>query len=186
MEQATPEPSAHRTENPWPLYPEQAIKEPTPLSAESKAVPVEARAGFWRRAGAFILDLIILEWITFVFIWIGATAEDIALAQSYTGDLSEPLLEWAAYHSRLSNFLFLAYFSFFTFYGGQTPGKMAWGLRVVTAEGLPVSWPRAIGRTFAYYLSFFTLGLGFLLAAIPPAKRALHDYVAGTVVVRVK
>jgi uncharacterized RDD family membrane protein YckC len=33
-------------------------------------------------------------------------------------------------------------------------------------------------------LDIFTLGIGFLLAAVPPAKRALHDMIAGTVVVR--
>ncbi|HEY4485174.1 MAG TPA: RDD family protein, partial [Nitrospiria bacterium] len=170
--------------NPWPLFPDQTIREPTP--GERSAPPVKDTAGFWRRAGAFSLDLFLLNWLTIFFIWIGATAEDLALAASFESDLAEPLLELASQYNRISSVLFLGYFSFFTYYGGQTPGKLAWRIRVVTTTGLPLTLLRTVGRTFAYYLSFFTFGLGFLMAAIPPAKRALHDVVAGTEVVRIR
>jgi len=184
MELSSPQPTAQGTENPWPLFPEQPIKEPT--VAELEAIPVKDKAGFWRRTAAFIIDLILLQWITLIFLWLGATAEDLAMAQSLNlpDGLSESLMEWAEFHTRIWSFLFLVYFSFFTWYGGQTPGKMALGIRVVTANGQPVSWLRAIGRTLCYNLDIFTLGIGFLLAAVPPAKRALHDMIAGTVVVR--
>jgi uncharacterized RDD family membrane protein YckC len=35
-----------------------------------------------------------------------------------------------------------------------------------------------------YPLSFLTLGFGILIAAINPRGRALHDLIAGTIVVR--
>ncbi len=185
MEQASQEPLSPETANPRPPFPEQPIKSPT--AAELAAIPVKDKAGFWRRTSAFITDLILLQWITILFLWLGATAEDLAMAQPLMSDgLSESLIEWAVIHTRVWSLLFLIYFYFFTWYGGQTPGKMAWGIRVVTTGGLSVSPLRAIGRTFAYSLSFFTLGLGFLLAALPPAKRALHDFIAGTVVVKVQ
>jgi len=79
--------------------------------------------------------------------------------------------------------LLLCYFFFFTAYGGRTPGKMLFGLKVETADGAPLTWARALGRTFAYLVSIITWGLGFLLAA-GPAKRALHDRLAGTRVVK--
>ncbi len=184
MEPTSKEPVSPETANPWPLFPEQPIKEPT--AAELKAVSVKDKAGFWRRTSAFILDLILLQWITILFLWLGATAEDMALAQGLSDELVGSLLEWAELHTRVWSLLFLIYFSFFTWYGGQTPGKMASGIRIVTTNGLPVSPLRAIVRTLCYNLDIFTLGVGFLLAAIPPAKRALHDFIAGTVVVKVQ
>jgi uncharacterized RDD family membrane protein YckC len=39
-------------------------------------------------------------------------------------------------------------------------------------------------NTIGYVLTVATLGLGFLIAAITPSGRALHDYVAGTIVIR--
>ncbi|MBI3609458.1 MAG: RDD family protein [Nitrospirae bacterium] len=184
MEQARQEPLSPETANPWPLFPEQPIKAPT--AVELAAVSVKDKAGFWRRMAAFIIDMMLLEWITLLFVWIGSAAEDLALAHIVNEDLSGAVLEWAAMHTEVSTFLFIVYFSFFTFYGGQTPGKMALGICVITTDGLPVSWLRAIGRTICYNLDIFTLGVGFLLAAIPPAKRALHDLIAGTVVVKVQ
>jgi len=185
MEPGSPQPSAQGAENPWPLFPEQPIKEP---AAELEAVSVRHKAGFWRRTAAFIIDLILLQWATLLFLWLGAIAEDLAMAQSliFPGVLSESLMEWAEWHTRIWSLLFLVYFSFFTWYGGQTPGKMALGIRVVTTNGQSVSLLRALGRTLCYNLDIFTLGIGFLLAAIPPAKRALHDMIAGTVVVKVE
>ncbi|MBI3994726.1 MAG: RDD family protein [Nitrospirae bacterium] len=184
MEQASQEPLPPETGNPWPLFPEQPIKDPT--AAGLQAVSVNDTAGFWRRTAAFIIDFILLQWTTIFFLWLGATAEDLAMAQGLSDELVESLLGWAELHTRIWSFLFLIYFSFFTWYGGRTPGKMAWGIRVVTVNGLPVSPLRAIGRTICYNLDFLTLGLGFLLAAVPPAKRALHDMIAGTVVIKVR
>jgi uncharacterized RDD family membrane protein YckC len=185
MEHSSPQPTTQGVENPWPLFPEQSIKEP---AAELEAVSVRDKAGFWRRTAAFIIDLILLQWVTLLFLWLGAIAEELAMAQSlnFPGNLSESLIDWAEFHTRIWSLLFFIYFSFFTWYGGQTPGKMALGIRVVTTNGQSVSWLRALGRTLCYNLDIFTLGIGFLLAAIPPAKRALHDMVAGTAVVKVE
>lgn len=185
MEHSSPQPTTQGAENPWPLFPEQPIKEPT---AEVEAVSIRDKAGFWRRTAAFIIDLFLLQWITLLFLWLGAIAEELAMAQSLAipGGLSESLMDWAELHTRIWSLLFLVYFSFFTWYGGQTPGKMALGIRVVTTNGQSVSWLRALGRTLCYNLDIFTLGIGFLLAAVPPAKRALHDMIAGTVAVKVE
>lgn len=184
MEPASQKPLSPETANPWPLFPEQPIKEPT--AAELAVISVKDKAGFWRRTSAFIIDLILLQWITILFLWLGATAEDMALAQGLSDELMGSVMEWAALHTRVWSLLFLIYFSFFTWYGGQTPGKMASGIRVVTTHGLPMPPLRAIGRTICYNVDVLTLGLGFLLAAVPPAKRALHDFIAGTVVVKVQ
>jgi uncharacterized RDD family membrane protein YckC len=61
-----------------------------------------------------------------------------------------------------------------------TPGKRALHLRVVAAgDDAPASLSRIAVRHAAGTLSWLTLNLGHVLAAVPPQKRALHDYIAG-------
>lgn len=68
---------------------------------------------------------------------------------------------------------------------GMTVGKWATGLRILRADGMEIGIGRAFLRHFVGYpLSFITLGLGFLLAALTPRGRGLHDLIAGTIVVR--
>jgi uncharacterized RDD family membrane protein YckC len=79
----------------------------------------------------------------------------------------------------------VAYFCAFTAVGGQTIGKMAVGTCVVTDNGGPVDAARAMRRTSAGALSFLLLGLGFVPALFGD-RRALHDRLAGTRVVRLR
>jgi uncharacterized RDD family membrane protein YckC len=64
-----------------------------------------------------------------------------------------------------------------------TPGKRALALRVMDMSGRRLDVPRATARHVAGMLSWLTLNLGHALAAVPPQKRALHDFIAGTRVV---
>ena len=57
------------------------------------------------------------------------------------------------------------------------------GVQVVTDDGGDVSGRRAIGRTLAFPLSFLILCLGFLGILLGDQRRALHDIIAGTVVI---
>jgi uncharacterized RDD family membrane protein YckC len=67
---------------------------------------------------------------------------------------------------------------------GATPGKMALSLKVVMADGRPITGAAAVLRFIGYYVNILTLGIGYLIIAFTPQKRGLHDYIAGTVVVR--
>lgn len=60
-----------------------------------------------------------------------------------------------------------------------SPGKRALRLVATDLEGRPQSLPRACVRHAGGLLSWLTLNLGHLVAALPPQKRALHDYLAG-------
>jgi uncharacterized RDD family membrane protein YckC len=63
-------------------------------------------------------------------------------------------------------------------------GKHALGLRVVDAQtGTRPSLKQSVIRHAGGALSWLSLNLGHALAALPPQKRALHDYIAGTRVV---
>src|SRR6185503_12528829 len=63
-----------------------------------------------------------------------------------------------------------------------TLGKMALGLRVTDLDGNRISWGRANARYFASILSMMTLYIGYIMAAFTQKKQALHDMVAGTLV----
>ena len=64
------------------------------------------------------------------------------------------------------------------------PGKMLFGMRVVRVDGEALSVPRALGRYLAEMLSAAALGAGYLITPFHPERRALHDLVAGTRVIR--
>lgn len=82
-------------------------------------------------------------------------------------------------------FLFtLAYqWYFLVNYGGQTPGKMLLGIRVVKTDGSPLTGRDAVLRTLGYTLNWMTLGIGWLLAFYSSKHQGLHDLLANTYVV---
>ena len=65
-----------------------------------------------------------------------------------------------------------------------TLGKRAVGLRVVDLGGRHISFGRATARHFAKILSSLILNIGFIMAGFTEKKQALHDLIAGTLVVR--
>jgi uncharacterized RDD family membrane protein YckC len=68
---------------------------------------------------------------------------------------------------------------------GKTLGKWTTGLRLETTDAGVPGIGRALLRHFVGYpISFLIFGLGFLLAIVNPTGRALHDLIAGTVVIR--
>jgi uncharacterized RDD family membrane protein YckC len=69
--------------------------------------------------------------------------------------------------------------------GGQTLGKMATGIKVVTAHsGSPIDLGRSILRAFLWLLLAAPLGLGFVTVLLSRDHRGLHDRLARTRVVR--
>ena len=67
---------------------------------------------------------------------------------------------------------------------GRTIGKAALKLKVIKPDGSRVGIIRAFGRSLAYILNYFTLGLSFLIIAFTHKKRGLHDYIADTIVIK--
>jgi len=68
---------------------------------------------------------------------------------------------------------------------GQTLGKMAAGIKVVTAgSGSPLDLGRALLRTLVWLILAVPAGLGFLTALLSSDHRGLHDRFARTRVVR--
>ena len=73
----------------------------------------------------------------------------------------------------------------FTAFGGQTIGKMAARLKVISEEGGHVVPGQAVVRAIGYLASLLPAGLGFIPGLFGPSRRALHDRLANTRVVRV-
>ena len=66
---------------------------------------------------------------------------------------------------------------------GATIGKRLMGLRVLTTQGRPLGFIRSFLRAAGYALSTPLFNFGFLVALAHPQSRALHDLLAGSVVV---
>ena len=133
------------------------------------------RAPFSLRCGALLIDYIVLA---------GVMAFATLLARLF-GDMrrGSSVVLVAGYVAvavvALLNLVLVAGLS------GRTLGKWIAGLRIERRDGEPLSFGRALVRhTVGYALTLATLGLGFLLAAFHTQGRALHDLLAGTIVVR--
>lgn len=65
-----------------------------------------------------------------------------------------------------------------------TVGKMALGIKVTDLEGRRISFRRAAWRGLGKLASFSVLLVGFVVAIFTERRQALHDFMAGTLVVR--
>lgn len=134
-------------------------------------------AGFWIRAAAFAIDNI--------FITLFAVVASVVLTGADASEAWDQA-SWVGFGpaSIISEGLSAAYFTYSIGKWGQTVGKALFGLKVTRTDGSGVTYWRSFGRYWAYYLSAFALGLGFIMIALNPHKRAGHDYVSSTRVIR--
>jgi uncharacterized RDD family membrane protein YckC len=133
-------------------------------------------AGFWIRALAFVIDVMVLA--------IVQASYDLAASLVFGAD-PERSLAVAGTVSLFTVVFAALYTTVLHATAGQTLGKLVTGVRVVALDGDPPPGGAAFLRWLAYFLSFATVGLGFLMAGLRADKRALHDLVAGTRVERV-
>ena len=91
-----------------------------------------------------------------------------------------PLLPLFAFFLLLNG----GYFVAFTAVGGQSIGKMALGIKVITQDRESVPVGQATLRTLAYLLSALPLGAGFIAGLLSTDRLALHDRLAHTRVIR--
>lgn len=65
-----------------------------------------------------------------------------------------------------------------------TVGKRAMGIVVTDLDGNRISFARATGRFFGKYLSGMIMYIGYIMAAFTEKKQALHDMIAGSLVMK--
>jgi len=78
------------------------------------------------------------------------------------------------------------YLALLTAAGGQTLGKMAFGLRVVGPGDGTVPVGRAIARVLLLVVAGLPLGAGLAPICFTSERRGVHDHLAGTRVLRMR
>ena len=138
-------------------------------------------AGFWIRFVAYFVDLILLE---IVLVPLSIAIRAVVGAPLNPLNPEQPSLALFLINTPISLVLVVAYYTFFVGKYGATPGKMATKLRIVSPDGSPVSYAKACGRYFAQIVSSLPCLFGYFMAGWDPEKRALHDRICGTRVIR--
>jgi uncharacterized RDD family membrane protein YckC len=156
----------------------------TPAITARKPV---AYAGFWLRLAAYLIDSILLGIAVGIFIFMPL------LAQSGAGEMS-PESFWALYMDTSRQgiarrlLVVMAAWLYWALLESSalqaTPGKRMLGLFVTDLQGRRISFARASGRFFGKAISGFLLLAGYILAGFTEKKQALHDMLAGCLVLK--
>lgn len=162
-------------------------------------VPMVPYAGFWLRAVAYLLDALIVSIVALpviigLAVVTGLSAAVGALGSNGSNAENDP----AAIFATAGFFMFLCllivimlgglwlYYALLESSAWQgTVGKKVLGLIVTDLDGRRVSFARATGRFFSRLITgLVPLMIGYILAGITAKKQALHDMIAGTLVLR--
>jgi len=132
-------------------------------------------AGFWIRAGASVIDalllmIVLLPLMFFIYGEEYFTSEDLVVGAA---DLI------------LNYILPIVIIIWFWLRFQATPGKMATKLTILDAStGGPMNFRQAIIRYIGYIISTLPLGLGYIWVGFDKRKQGWHDKLANTVVIR--
>jgi len=141
--------------------------------AESR--PVERPAHVGERLRAAAIDLALLGGLWAVVVYFASRAAHVGV----TG-----LIPAWPYLAAYLAFLGLVYAGYFSGTTGQTLGKIAIGLRVVDKAGQPPGYPRAFLRAVLGSVGIGVAFAGVVPMFFDPARRALHDRLSKTRVVK--
>ena len=151
-------------------------------------------AGFWIRFIASLLDTIFLALPVGIMIyflsggeWFDFTQYQYNLQMAMSGNphaldtQPQTSMQWEL----LFEFSVLVVtMLFWKQWRGATPGKKFVGIHIVDAKTYgEITNKQAITRSFGYIVSTFVFLFGFIMIAFRKDKRALHDLLAGTVVI---
>lgn len=149
-----------------------------------------AYAGFWKRCAAWLIDGVILGAGLCVIMLPFLIVSGIGIFGGSPGDYepSDGLVVVAvlgyllfAIVGTIGGWLYFALMESSAKQG--TPGKLAMGIKVTDMSGGRITMGRATGRFFAKFISGLILCVGFVMAAFTQQKQALHDIIAGCLVV---
>ncbi|MEO8464251.1 MAG: RDD family protein [Gammaproteobacteria bacterium] len=130
-------------------------------------------ASLFKRCAALSYDLLLLVGLLACFTLLAVLMHGEAIASG------NPWFQFALLA------IVTVFFCGFWVHGGQTLGMRAWRIRVVSQDGAPLSWPRAVLRLAAGLLALLPLGLGLWWGFFDAQRRGWHDRLTSTRVVRV-
>lgn len=152
--------------------------------------PSQPYAGFGLRFIALIVDAIILMPVQWVLALVFGGFFSLAglAAGSDAGAAAGALAAMAGAMAVYILLMFTVHFFYSTLLESSkmqaTLGKKVVGIKVTDLNGNRISVGRAAGRTLGKFLSSMILCVGYLMAAFTERKQALHDLLAGTLVVK--
>ena len=190
-------PVAPAAGTPIAAYPPDAMAMPpgaTPPGATPIIyAPLVPYAGFWLRAVAYLLDVILVSVVTVPIVIALAVATGLPQwAKTMSDEHSQDPAAFIPLFTFIAVLVVIMLCGLWLYYSltessvwQGTVGKKAMGLMVTDLEGRRVSFGRATGRFFSRLITgaipFF---IGYILAGITAKKQALHDMIAGTLVLR--
>ncbi len=139
-------------------------------------------AGFWLRLAALLVDIVLIVAVSLavgftIGIVAGVTGGNVAAIigtpeEFGLFDLISLILQWLYFAGMESSA------------SGNTFGKRAVGICVVDLQGQRISFGKATGRYFGKILSALIVLIGYFMAGFTARKQALHDMMAGTLVIK--
>lgn len=136
-------------------------------------------APLWLRLAALLYDLLVL-----IALWMAAAGLVLLAFQGEVDVARQPPL----YHAVLQIVLLVLtalYFAISWSRGGQTIGMRAWRVRVVDDRGQSLALRRSLLRFALAILSLLFVGAGFLWCLFDADRRAWHDVMLGSRMLRV-
>jgi uncharacterized RDD family membrane protein YckC len=148
------------------------------MSGNDDLLPVRP-AGFLLRAVAFMIDIGLL-WLV---AWLVTIPLDVPFISATPADL-------AAGNVLLTLFAVMVFAAWLYFAGMEssglqaTLGKASMGIYVTDLRGMRASFPRTTIRHWARIVSTLIVFIGYLMAMFTPRRQALHDMLAGCLVLK--
>ena len=166
---------------------------PPPIAVSARVPAPLPYAGFWERVAAYLIDGLILG-IPFGFVVLfiimsgvlGITLHRRPMDPHEAAVLLGPMFLLFFLVFLVLVVLQWLYFALMESSARQaTVGKSVMSLRVTNYEGQRISFGHATGRFFAKIVSgMVPLAIGYIMAAFTERKQALHDLIAGTLVIK--
>ena len=163
------EPASEPVYSPTESMPVEPVPDgPTSEVVYTAPVITPEYAGFWKRFLAVILDGILLGAVNWLLSrgtgdFFGVKFLNISILSVVIGWLYYILMESSEKQATL--------------------GKQAMRIKVTDMQGRRISFGRATGRYFSKWLSAAIFMIGYMMAGWTEKKQALHDLIAGTLVV---
>lgn len=132
-------------------------------------------ASFSERFLAYFIDVLPFAVLAKGTIYYLSTVKNIIFTLSTQMQIA---LAWAL--------VYILYVSIFHAISGATIGKKILAIKIIDIEGGGVSFWQALIRAVGYFISAVPLYFGFLMVLLNSQKRALHDYIARTVVIKTR
>ena len=136
-------------------------------------------AGFWRRGAAIIID-------TFLFMIVQVLLSVVLIGGVVATGSSEEAAGVVVFLINLAMIVVMwLYFALMESSKIQgTLGKMMVGIVVTDLDGNRIGFGKASGRYFGKIVSSIILMIGYVMAAFTERRQALHDIMAGCLVIR--